>query len=337
MNSVTLLPLKLLSKNLFMMIRKKLHVKLNIPTLLIILLIVFLCIRYLPSTKCSLNEQEVRNKTKFRLIVLILSSPDNLERRATIRKTWLAQKQARVKHFFVIGTLDILPEQRETLHSEQQKFDDLLLLSRLPDSYGTLTKKVLYAFKEMYEYYEFDFVMKCDDDTFALVHKILKELDKWDSKGTRKELYWGFFNGKAHVKRSGPWKEIDWILCDYYLPYALGGGYILSYNLVKFIAINADILKLYKAEDVSVGVWIAPLANIERKHDIRFDTEYRSRGCSNQYIVTHKQTIEKMKNMHEYYQASGALCMKEIRNHMGYQYNWTVPPSQCCNLQSGIP
>ncbi|XP_043602696.1 beta-1,3-galactosyltransferase 6 [Bombus pyrosoma] len=337
MNSVTLLPLKLLSKNLFMMIRKKLHVKLNIPTLLIMLLIVFLCIRYLPSTKCSLNEQEVRNKTKFRLIVLILSSPDNLERRATIRKTWLAQKQATVKHFFVIGTLDILPEQRETLHSEQQKFDDLLLLSRLPDSYGTLTKKVLYAFKEMYEYYEFDFVMKCDDDTFALVHKILKELDKWDSKGTRKELYWGFFNGKAHVKRSGPWKEIDWILCDYYLPYALGGGYILSYNLVKFIAINADILKLYKAEDVSVGVWIAPLANIERKHDIRFDTEYRSRGCSNQYIVTHKQTIQNMKNMHEYYQASGVLCMKEIRNHMGYQYNWTVPPSQCCNLQSGIP
>ncbi|XP_033198509.1 beta-1,3-galactosyltransferase 6 [Bombus vancouverensis nearcticus] len=337
MNSVTLLPLKLSSKNLFMMIRKKLHVKFNIPTLLIILLIVFLCIRYLPSTKCSLNEQEVRNKTKFRLMVLILSNPDNLERRATIRKTWLAQKQATVKHFFVIGTLDILSEQRKTLHSEQQKFDDLLLLSRLPDSYGTLTKKVLHAFKEIYEYYEFDFVMKCDDDTFALVHKILKELDKWDSKGTKKELYWGFFNGKAHVKRSGPWKETDWILCDYYLPYALGGGYILSYNLVKFIAINADIFKLYKAEDVSVGVWIAPLANIERKHDIRFNTEYRSRGCSNQYIVTHKQTIENMKNMHEYYQASGALCMKEIRNHMSYQYNWTVPPSQCCNLQPGIP
>lgn len=254
MNSVPLLPLKLSSKNLFMMIRKKLHMKFNIPTLLIILLIVFLCIRYLPSTKCSLNEQEVRNKTKFRLMVLILSNPDNLERRATIRKTWLAQKQATVKHFFVIGTLDILTQQRETLHSEQQKFDDLLLLSRLPDSYETLTKKVLYAFKEIYEYYEFDFVMKCDDDTFALVHKILKELDKWDSKGTKKELYWGFFNGKAHVKRSGPWKETDWILCDYYLPYALGGGYILSYNLVKFIAVNADIFK-YDFDNIKLNCY----------------------------------------------------------------------------------
>ncbi|KAF3428578.1 hypothetical protein E2986_03600 [Frieseomelitta varia] len=337
MNSVMILPLKPSSKSLFMMIRKKLHMKLNISTLLIMLLIVFLCIHYLSSTRCSSNEQEVRNKPKVRLIILVFSSPDNLERRATIRKTWLAQKQATVKHFFVVGTSNLQQEQRETLQSEKQKFDDLLLLSRLPDSYGTLTKKLLYALNEIHGFYEFDFLMKCDDDTFALVHKILKELDKWDGKGTRKELYWGFFNGKAQVKRSGPWKETDWILCDYYLPYALGGGYILSYNLVKFIATNADILKLYKAEDVSVGLWIAPLANIERKHDVRFDTEYRSRGCSNQYIVTHKQTIENMKNMHEYYQASGALCIKEIRTRMSYQYNWTVPPSQCCNLQSDIP
>lgn len=238
-----ILPLKPSSKSLFTMIRKKLHMKLNIPTLLIILLIVFLCIHYLPSTRCSPNEQEARNKPKVRLIILVFSSPDNLERRATIRKTWLAQKQATVKHFFVVGTSNLQQEQRETLQSEKQKFDDLLLLSRLLDSYGTLTKKLLYALNEIHGFYEFDFLMKCDDDTFALVHKILKELDKWDSKGTRKELYWGFFNGKAQVKRSGPWKETDWILCDYYLPYALGGGYILSYNLVKFIATNADILK----------------------------------------------------------------------------------------------
>lgn len=110
-------------------------------------------------------------------------------------------------------------------------------------------------------------------------------------------------------------------------------------NLSSSIISNDSyhVFRLYKAEDVSVGLWIAPLANIERKHDVRFDTEYRSRGCSNQYIVTHKQTIENMKNMHEYYQASGALCVKELRTRMSYQYNWTVPPSQCCNLQSDIP
>lgn len=306
------------------------------------LILVYLCARY-PARECSPNDDERTipdpSKPKYRLVILILSGPDNLERRDTIRKTWLADRghDAMTRHLFVVGTQDILPEQRNTLQSEKEKFDDLLLLPRLQDSYGILTKKVLHALKGVHERYNFDFLLKCDDDSYILVHRILKELDRWQNKGTRRELYWGFFNGRAQVKRSGPWKETDWILCDYYLPYALGGGYVLSYNLVKFIAGNADILKLQNAEDISVGLWLAPLANIERKHDIRFDTEYRSRGCSNQYIITHKQTIQNMRSMHEYYQASGALCSKEVRNRMSYQYNWTAPPSQCCNRQSGIP
>lgn len=205
-------------------------------------MVILLCVHFLPSTKCSPKE-DTKSKSKYRLIILILSSPDNLEQRATIRKTWLAQEYAAVKHLFVVGTLDVLPEQRETLQSEEHKFNDLLFLPRLVDSYGTLTKKVLHSLKEVYELHDFSYLMKCDDDSFVLVHKVLKELDKWESRGTKRELYWGFFNGKAHVKRNGPWKETDWILCDYYLPYALGGGYILSFNLVKFIAVNMDILK----------------------------------------------------------------------------------------------
>lgn len=206
---------------------------------------VFLCVHYLSARECSPNKRVLDNKPKYRLIVLILSSLDNLERRDIIRKTWLADHSqgTMVKYFFVLGIQDILPEQRNTLQSEKEKFDDLLLLPRLQDSYNTLTKKVLHALKETYERYSFDYLLKCDDDSYVLVHRILKELDRWESKGTRRELYWGFFNGRAQVKRSGPWKETDWIMCDYYLPYALGGGYVLSYNLVKFIANNADILK----------------------------------------------------------------------------------------------
>ncbi|KAG5308215.1 B3GT6 galactosyltransferase, partial [Acromyrmex insinuator] len=318
--------------------RRRFIARANVLAFLFAVVFVFLCLRYLPERECQSNRQTPGSKLKHRLIALILSSPDNLERRNTIRKTWLAEHDATVKHFFVIGTQDILPEQRNTLQSEKQKFDDLLLLPRLQDSYGMLTKKVLHTLKAVHEHYDFDYLLKCDDDSYVLVHKILKELDKWQSKGTKRELYWGFFNGRAQVKRSGPWKETDWILCDYYLPYAVGGGYVLSYNLVEFIAKNADILKLHNSEDVSVGLWLAPLANIERKHDVRFDTEYRSRGCSNQYIITHKLTVQNMLSMHDYYQASlGALCPKEFRNRMSYQYNWTVPPSQCCNRQSGIP
>ncbi|XP_012281013.1 beta-1,3-galactosyltransferase 6 isoform X1 [Orussus abietinus] len=317
------------------MIRKKLHT--NTPLLVVLVLLILLYVHYMTSLKCVSGELAAKNKPKYRLIVLILTAVDNLERRDAIRKTWLCDDHYNVKHLFAIGTLDIQPEQRDTLLSEKQKYNDLLLLSKLQDSYNTITKKILYSMGQIYETYEFDFLLKCDDDSVVLVDRVLKELDKWQSRGIRKELYWGFFNGKAQVKRSGPWKETDWILCDYYLPYALGGGYVLSSNLVKFIARNSDVLKIQNSEDVSVGLWLAPVANIERKHDVRFDTEYRSRGCFNDYIITHKQSVESMKNIHDLRKATGALCTKEVRNRMSYQYDWTVPPSQCCNRQSGIP
>ena len=227
------------------MLRKKLYVKINIPTLIIIISLLLFSVHYFASIRCTSSEQigSKNNKSKYRLIVLVLSAPDHLEQRDTIRKTWLSEKYSDVKYFFAIGTQDIHPDQRVTLQSEKQKFNDLLLLAKLQDSYGTITKKILYAFLHLHRDYDFDFLLKCDDDSFALINGILRELDRWESKGSKKYLYWGFFNGKAQVKRSGPWKETGWILCDYYLPYALGGGYILSYNLVEFIAKNADVLK----------------------------------------------------------------------------------------------
>lgn len=227
------------------MTRKKFFFRVNIVIILLVLVVLLLSIYYFPTWRCPSDQLVLDSKRKYRLIILILSSPDNLKRRDTIRKTWLADHgySGMLKYLFAIGTLDILPEQKKTLQSETEKFDDLLLLPTLQDSYNALTRKVLYSFRSIYEYYSFDFLLKCDDDSYVLIHKILKELDQWQNGGSKKELYWGFFNGRAQVKRSGPWKETDWILCDYYLPHALGGGYVLSYNIIKFIANNADILK----------------------------------------------------------------------------------------------
>lgn len=58
-----------------------------------------------------------------------------------------------------------------------------------------------------------------------------------------KGLYWGYFVGRAKAHLSGKWKETDWFLCDNYLPYALGGGYVISYSIIDFIARNADDLR----------------------------------------------------------------------------------------------
>jgi galactosylxylosylprotein 3-beta-galactosyltransferase len=120
-------------------------------------------------------------------------------------------------------------------------------------------------------------------------------------------LYWGFIDGRAPVHKTGKWMERDWVLCDRYLPYALGGGYVLAYDLVQFVAANARYFKMcvskrtticsthspfhpcrYNSEDVSVGAWLAGI-DVHYVHDPRFDTEWMSRGCNNEYLVTHKQ------------------------------------------------
>lgn len=224
--------------------QKKLYLRLSVASVLLLLLLFATIVIYLGAFReCASTDKNADDKLKYRLIVLILTHPDAMRSRDTIRKTWLSDKHSNVRHLFAIGTVDLQPEQKETLLSERHKYDDLLLLPKLQDSYGTLTKKVLMSLEHAYETYEFDFLIKCDDDSLILVHDVLKELDKWEMRGTRKELYWGFFNGKAQVKRRGPWKEHEWNLCDYYLPYAVGGGYVLSYNLVKFIALNSDLLR----------------------------------------------------------------------------------------------
>ena len=126
---------------------------------------------------------------------------------------------------------------------------------------------------------------------------------------------------------------------DRYIPYALGGGYVLSHDLVSYISSNSELLKLFNNEDVSVGTWLAPLKNVHRKHDVRFDTESISRGCNNKHIVSHKQSVEDLKSKHYMLTTStNRICESESRVRNSYEYNWNVAPSSCCSRHdSSLP
>lgn len=123
------------------------------------------------------------------------------------------------------------------------------------------------------------------------------------------------------------------------MPYALGGGYVLGRSAVHWIAENADNLVLYRSEDVSTAVWLAPMRFTWRVHDPRFDTEWTSRGCHESYLVTHKQTIEQLYAMARRLRQDVRLCdaNNTQRVRYGYIYNWTVSPSKCCFRNSSIP
>lgn len=217
------------------------------------------------------------------LIILILSAPLNFNRRNAIRETWLklhdrdrtveSAKLGNAKHYFVVGGLGLNSMQVRGINDEQLKHNDILILP-LIDSFTNLTYKVLKSFEWLNEQYDFGltykYVLKCDDDSFVRLDSLMHEMSHLEliyiKSGSvpvndisspylrvnfqanrfvpgEVEFYWGYFKGNARIKSSGKYKENNWILCDSYLPYAQGGGYILSKNLVTYIAQNANYLR----------------------------------------------------------------------------------------------
>ncbi|GFR84911.1 beta-1,3-galactosyltransferase 6-like [Elysia marginata] len=261
-----------------------------------------------------------------KLAILIISAPGNIHERATIRETWLKSVNTKtVLARFVIGTASLDSQGKDKIQREALVHKDILTLEGIADSYQELTLKVLEAFKWLDTNVDFQYALKVDDDSYVRTSNVIAELEH----KPKDRLYWGFFDGRAHVKTSGQWKETNWILCDTYLPYARGGGYVLSSDLVHFIAHNYLLLETFVSEDVSVGTWLSPL-KIYRHHDQRFDTEYISRGCSNSYLITHKQSVLKLRELHKNFQTTGKLCTTEVVERASYEYNWNFPPSKCC-------
>lgn len=218
----------------------------------------------------SVSDYSVHTPSALNLLnILIISAPSNFDRRNTLRTTWLKlnPNTSKVKHFFVLGTAELNQELLQRLKREQIVEGDLLFLPDLLDSYNNLTLKLLHGIEAMNYTKPFKYMLKCDDDSFVRVNSLVDELVRRQSmmRGLGKEeegcFYWGFFDGRARVQKKGKWKESDYNLCDLYIPYALGGGYVLSKKCTDYIIKNHEMLRPFRNEDVSVGTWLAPIVH----------------------------------------------------------------------------
>lgn len=198
--------------------------------------------------------QKTLKKSTF-LFIMILTSPKGTERRDAIRNTWLKNAKSDFIAKFIIGGKTLNKADQQLVESENQIYQDIIVIPHLKDGYYELSNKVLQGFRWIDENIDCSFVMKADDDSFVMIDKIVSELKEFPETEAS-HLYWGFFRGNANVKRKGKWAEHKWVLCDHYLPYANGGGYLLSAKLINFIARNWDLLLLYNSEDVSVGKYM---------------------------------------------------------------------------------
>lgn len=256
------------------------------------------------------------------LFVLVISSHEHQQQRAMIRQTWMqwqmwgnaAGGNAIVR--FVVGSSDLTSAQNEALTREFEQHSDLIFLDHVVDSYEHMSKKVLASFEWLLEdNIDCRYVMKTDDNSFVRLDLVLEQIDLMP----RQRFYWGYFSNNAQIRTEGKWAETGWDLCDTYLTYALGGGYVVSQDLATWIARNGQKLRLWTNEDVSVGAWLSAL-DVRRYHDVRFDTSSPNRGCKNSDLIIKKQDPAMMEAKYNRTMTGQPLCEKEYQSDIpGYK------------------
>ena len=261
------------------------------------------------------------------LFVLVLTAPSAAEQRATARGTWLAGGKA--THRFAVCGGGVDAAARGVLEEEGRVHGDVLWLHGCEEGFGALAAKLGAALLAVHEGFEgYRAVLKADDDTYVRLDGVAGELA---ARPDAEMLYWGYFDGRAEVRRRGKYRELEWNLCDTYLPYAVGGGYVVGRRLVAHVAAGwrGVGLRRFGAEDASLGLWLAA-AEATRWHDVRFDTEWKSRGCEDGYLVLHKRSPEQMRSIHARLAAGLGPCERPGLVRVQYEYNWAAKASECC-------
>jgi len=104
------------------------------------------------------------NKVRKRLLIPILSCQRNLHKRLGCRTTWMTglSRYRDIEAFFVIGNAEV---------SRPELRGDVLELP-CPDDYSSLPQKVHSMLQWCLERREFDYLFKCDDDTYVVVDRL---------------------------------------------------------------------------------------------------------------------------------------------------------------------
>ena len=163
-----------------------------------------------------MTRNELMNeKKKVSILVGICSGQGLEERRNAVRDSWLRHPQEGVECLFFIGGEAAEEERGDTVGLDA------------PDTYNGLPAKVLAFFRYGLEHYDFDWIFKCDDDTYLDLSR-LPELA--DSR-------YGLIGDALLGERKAP---------------SGGAGYFLSRAVVEEIVARPDV-PLTGAEDLIFG------------------------------------------------------------------------------------
>nr|XP_043612694.1 beta-1,3-galactosyltransferase GALT1 [Erigeron canadensis] len=245
----------------------------------------------------SLKSPPVPLRKKIKLLIGVFSTANNFKRRMAVRRTWMqysAVKSGEVAVRFFVG----LHKNRvvnEELWNEAKTYGDIQLMPFV-DYYSLISWKTIAICIFGTEVISAKYVMKTDDDAFVRVDEILLSLHRVNvSHG----LLYGLINSDSQPHRN---PDSKWYISpeewpeERYPPWAHGPGYVVTSDIAK--AVNnkhkQGHLKMFKLEDVAMGIWIADLK--KNGLEVRYEREERvyNEGCKDGYIVAHYQGPREM-------------------------------------------
>lgn len=242
------------------------------------------------------------------LFIGVISAGDHFAERMAVRKSWmqhlLIRSSAVVARFFV--ALHRKAGINEELEKEAEFFGDIVIVPYL-DDYELVVLKTL-AICEYGVNISAKYIMKCDDDTFVRVDAVTEEVGSSDGE---KSLYAGKINYYHKPLRNGKWAVTheEWP-GEVYPPYADGAGYIISLDIARFIMMEFDKgrLRLFKMEDVSMGMWVEQF-NSSRPVEYLHSKHFYQSGCVDHYYTAHYQSPKQLMCLWKILQSEGkAKC-----------------------------
>ena len=214
------------------------------------------------------------------LLIMVPILFSKFESRDLIRNTWYKgfMDSEEVMLRYIMGVNGLSDVQTNKLHQENKTHGDLVFLDNFTEGVGALTNKTIALMKWAIENVDFTYLMKCDDDTFVYLHNVIRELK---SRSTTKRLYYGMmmYNHKPIHNNRSKWMDLKWGLSKRYTPFARGGCYMLSEDLVHLLVRQRHHLKRHHLEDVAVGLWLAPF-DYERRDDGLICFINRPKACN---------------------------------------------------------
>eukprot|EP00035_Acanthoeca_spectabilis_P039642 m.63919 g.63919 ORF g.63919 m.63919 type:complete len:486 (-) comp9689_c1_seq1:174-1631(-) len=201
--------------------------------------------------------------TRTRLFIGVLSAQSDkaAHQRKLIRRTWLGQLQANYSRYqlaarFFVGRHTGTALMSSEVRAEMAAFDDIVVLN-VEDTYAALVKKVGSMFNWVATHHPADYVAKVDDDTYVGVGQLLAELEPLP----REQLYFGRMSvGAPVIRREGHRNGEPWLPdgVEKFPPYAMGTGYVLSWDLVQIVAFPKVPYIGMVNEDAYIGVLLFP-------------------------------------------------------------------------------